>query len=61
MSVQTAVSNYLRRRIALWERQRTDRFISNLPLEIQKDIGWPGGETRRAPLRTKDSLWERRW
>ncbi|WP_159586619.1 hypothetical protein [Chelativorans xinjiangense] len=61
MSVQATVSNYLRRRIALWERRRTDRFIRNLPLEIQKDIGWPDGGTRRARVHSKDSLWERRW
>ncbi|MCT8997018.1 hypothetical protein [Chelativorans intermedius] len=57
MSVQTAIRDYLSRRIARWERRRTERFIRNLPLEIRKDIGWPDGATRRA----EDALWERRW
>lgn len=25
-----------------WERRRTARFISSLPREVRKDIGWPG-------------------
>lgn len=60
MSVQTALSHFLRRRVALWERRRTERFIRNLPVEIQKDIGWPDGGTRRAKLPQQDALWDRR-
>lgn len=61
MSVHAAVSDYLRRRITLWERRRTERFIHNLPAEIQKDIGWPDGGTRRRQLaRARESLQERR-
>lgn len=62
MSVHAAVTEYLRRRVALWERRRTERFISNLPLEVRKDIGWPSDETpARTVARMQNSLWERRW
>ncbi len=62
MTVQTRITNYLRRRAALWERRRTERYIRNLPAEVQKDIGWPGSDNNRpshqqAPL----SQWEHRW
>ncbi|MDZ5698215.1 hypothetical protein [Chelativorans sp. M5D2P16] len=62
MSVQAAMLDYLRHRMALWERRRTEKFISNLPAEIQKDIGWPAAESRRRiPRQVRDSFWERRW
>lgn len=61
MSVHTVVSDYLRRRVALWERRRTERFVRNLPLEIQKDIGWSDSDARRRRLKERESLWERRW
>ncbi|WP_034658645.1 hypothetical protein [Chelativorans sp. J32] len=41
MPFRASLTAYMRRRAALWRRRRTERFISNLPAEIQKDIGWP--------------------
>lgn len=61
MTIQSAVSEYLHRRVAQWERRRTERYIRNLPLETQKDIGWPDYEARRRRLQSRESLWERRW
>lgn len=62
MSMQTAMRNYLRYKMARWERRRTEKFISSLPAEIQKDIGWPADERRRRVSGdVQDSLWERRW
>lgn len=62
MSVQAAISDYLRHRVALWERRRTEKYIRNRPAEIQKDIGWPAADGRRhIPRNVRDSFWERRW
>jgi len=52
MHFQASLTEYMRRRAALWRRRRTERFISSLPTEIQKDIGWPsGGAPTRAAHR----------
>jgi hypothetical protein len=62
MSIQHSVTEYLRRRAAIWRRRRTERFISALPAEIQKDIGWPGGsEPVRGSRRRKQSAAEPPW
>ncbi|MBP1851204.1 hypothetical protein [Rhizobium halophytocola] len=35
-------------RVAEWrQRRRTNRVVSSLPMDLQKDIGWPGGYQRR--------------
>ncbi|WP_274426795.1 hypothetical protein [Chelativorans sp. YIM 93263] len=41
MAMYSSVSDYLHRGFLRWRRRRTNRIIRNLPLEIQKDIGWP--------------------
>ena len=63
MSVRTAIRKYLHSRAARWERRRTERYISSLPLEIQKDIGWRLGQSpdQPGPAHPRDSLFERRW
>lgn len=63
MSVHTAVREFVRRRVARWEHQRTERYISSLPLEIQKDIGWRHGQVpyEAAPAHPRDVPLERRW
>lgn len=40
MFVYANLKDYLRRGRALWRRRRIERYISSLPLEIRKDIGW---------------------
>lgn len=50
MTIHASMTEYLRRRAAHWRRRRTARYISNLPLEIQKDIGWPAGIERNHDL-----------
>lgn len=37
-TLQQKIGEYRARR----ERTRTERIVSTLPSEIQKDIGWPG-------------------
>lgn len=36
---------------------RTRRFLSALPHDIQKDIGWPDGRLYTAPLSVQDRQW----
>ena len=62
MSVRSQVTDYLRYRVAIWRQRRSERYVSSLPVEIRKDIGWPGGgipEHRQG--QPQNSLWERRW
>jgi len=47
MFIHASLTQYLRRRAAIWRRRRTERFISSLPPEIQKDIGWPADARAR--------------
>ncbi|UUP16042.1 hypothetical protein [Nitratireductor thuwali] len=62
MTIHTRITSYLRRRAALWERRRTERFIQNLPAEVQKDIGWPGSDNGRSSNQQASlSHWEHRW
>ncbi|WP_309085824.1 hypothetical protein [Chelativorans sp.] len=52
MFIHHSLTDYLQRRAAAWRRRRTERYISSLPPEIQKDIGWPSGNrtsSRSAP------------
>ncbi|WEX11423.1 hypothetical protein [Chelativorans sp. AA-79] len=62
MSIRASVTEYLRRRAAIWRRRRTERYISSLPIEIRKDIGWPGnGSAGRGAGRTFHPDLEPQW
>ncbi len=62
MTVGDSIRNYVRRRVTLWERRRTERYIRALPPELQKDIGWADDETFDEPSAyRRNGLLERRW
>jgi len=62
MVIHVLLTEYLRRRAAMWKRRRTERFISSLPPEIQKDIGWPGANgPSRGLHRNPDPALEPTW
>lgn len=51
MSIYTALSHFTEEWRAARREARTYRIIGSLPLEVQKDIGWPDGQrTRSYPL-----------
>lgn len=60
MAVRSYLSGYLHRGVRRWKQRRTNRIVQNLPLEIQKDIGWPRDEeAQRRKLDEHESFWER--
>ncbi|MGO4835330.1 hypothetical protein AB4144_24040 [Rhizobiaceae sp. 2RAB30] len=51
MSIYSALSHFAGEWRAARAEARTSRIIGSLPLEVQKDIGWPDGHpTRNYPL-----------
>ena len=42
MSILNRFNRYVRHYRDTVNRRRTERMIGSLPLEIRKDIGWPG-------------------
>jgi len=49
MSILNAFDHYLVGFRARRDLARTERMISNLPPDVQKDIGWPDVMTRCLP------------
>lgn len=45
MSILNAFDHYVAGFRARRDAARTERMISNLPREVQKDIGWPQAHT----------------
>ena len=39
-------------------RRRTEALLNQLPLEVQKDIGWRWSPNRREPLTTQLPDWK---
>ena len=44
MSIFTDFRRFVVRQRALQARIRTAMYVASLPTDLQKDIGWPGGE-----------------
>ena len=51
MSIATYIVHFAAEFAAARNRYLTERQVRALPLEIQKDIGWPGVAGRREPGR----------
>ncbi|MGB3389258.1 MAG: hypothetical protein WBA88_14860 [Pseudaminobacter sp.] len=47
MSVISTIGRFAAEYATARNRRRTEREIRSLPLEIQKDIGWPDVQPRR--------------
>lgn len=53
MSIYSALTHFAEEWRAARAEARTYRVIGSLPLEVQKDIGWPDVQhTRKFPLAT---------
>ena len=57
MSVISALSHLAHEYRAARSRYLTERQVRSLPLEIQKDIGWPDARETNTGNRTSHSVW----
>jgi hypothetical protein len=53
MSVYSALSHIAAEWRSARDEARTRRIVNSLPLEIQKDIGWPDSHATRQSARTR--------
>ena len=54
MSIYTALHNLAIEWHAAREEARTRRMIASLPVEVQKDIGWPDSVVSRTTAGRRD-------
>jgi hypothetical protein len=57
MSVFSTLSNLAAELRLAREEARTRRIVDSLPIEIQKDIGWPDTFTKRIVARSHGEAW----
>jgi len=57
MSILSVISHLASEYSAARARYQTERQVSALPYEIQKDIGWPDASARRLSPRIPLGVW----
>ena len=59
MSVFSALSNLAAELRLAREEARTRRIVNSLPMEIQKDIGWPQTYTHETVAPSRRKAWSK--
>lgn len=57
MSIFSTLERFISDYSASRARYLTERAIGGLPIELQKDIGWPGASETRMPHRPSVGHW----
>jgi hypothetical protein len=57
MSILSTISHFAAEYSAARNRYLTERQVRSLPLEVQKDIGWPDSYVRRDVTRSSLGAW----